>query len=137
MFFHQASNLPSTLFKNMEIAPDSSLFFDKRSDGWAGQSWREVAQKVQDIAKFLISKGLQADDKVMISSENRSEWAIANIAIMSVGAVVVPAYTTLTQSDYEFLIEHSQTRYIFTSSGSLAERVENAAKKVILALEKS
>ena len=53
MFFHQASNLPSTLFKNMEIAPASSLFFDKRSDGWAGQSWQEVAQKVQDIAKFL------------------------------------------------------------------------------------
>ena len=130
MFFHQASNLPSTLFKNMEIAPASSLFFDKRSDGWAGQSWQEVAQKVQDIAKFLISKGLQADDKVMISSENRSEWAIANIAIMSVGAVVVPAYTTLTQSDYEFLIEHSHTRFIFTSSGSLADSLENAAKTV-------
>ena len=85
MFFRQANNLPSTLFKNMEIAPTSSLFFDKKKDGWVGQSWLEVAQKAQDIAKFLISIGVQTDDKVMLSSENRSEWAITNIAIMSDG----------------------------------------------------
>ena len=97
MFFQQASNLPSTLFKNMEIAPTSSLFFDKKSDGWVGLSWQEVARKTQDIAKFLISIGIRPDDKVMICSENRSEWAIANLAIMSVGSIVVPAYTTLTQ----------------------------------------
>ena len=129
MFFQQASNLPSTLFKNMEISPASSLFFDKKSEGWVGQSWQEVARKTQDIAKFLTSIGIQPDDKVMICSENRSEWAIANIAVMSVGAIVVPAYTTLPQSDYEFLIEHSHTRYIFTSSGSLAESLEKAATK--------
>ncbi len=129
MFFQQAINLPSTLFKNMELAPTSSLFFDKKIDGWKGQSWLEVAQKVQDIAQFLISIGVKTDDKVMISSENRSEWAIANIAVMSIGAVVVPAYTTLTQSDFEFLIKHSETRYIFTSSGSLANTLNKAAKK--------
>ena len=129
MFFQQASNLPSTLFKNMEIAPTNSLFFDKKSDGWVGLSWQEVARKTQDIAKFLISIGIRPDDKVMICSENRSEWAIANLAIMSVGAIVVPAYTTLTQSDYTFLIEHSHTRYIFTSSGSLADSLDKAAMK--------
>ena len=129
MFFQQASNLPSTLFKNMEIAPTSSLFFDKKSDGWVGLSWQEVARKTQDIAKFLISIGIRPDDKVMICSENRSEWAIANLAIMSVGAIVVPAYITLTQSDYTFLIEHSHSRYIFTSSGSLADSLEKAAIK--------
>ena len=129
MFVQQANNLPSTLFKNMEIAPTSSLFFDKKSDGWMGQSWQEVARKTQDIAKFLTSIGIQPDDKVMICSENRSEWAIANLAIMSVGAVAVPAYTTLTQSDYAFLMEHSHTRFIFTSSGHLADSLEKAAIK--------
>ena len=122
MVYQQARNLPFTLFKNMEVAPSNSLFFDKRTDGWVGQSWEEVAHKTHDLAKFLISIGIKSDDKVMISSENRSEWAIANIAIMSIGAVAVPAYTTLTQSDYEFLIQHSETRCIFTSSGKLAER---------------
>lgn len=130
MVYQQARNLPFTLFKNMEVAPSNSLFFDKRSDGWVGQSWEEVARKTHDLAKFLISIGIKSDDKVMISSENRSEWAIANIAIMSIGAVVVPAYTTLTQSDYEFLIQHSETRCIFTSSGKLAETLRLAAEKV-------
>ena len=49
---------------------------------------------------------------------------------MSIGAVAVPAYTTLTQSDYEFLIQHSETRCIFTSSGKLAETLRLAAGKV-------
>ncbi len=130
MVYQQASNLPFTLFKNMEVAPNGALFFDKKSDEWIGQSWQEVAQKTHDVAKFLISIGIKADDKVMISSENRSEWAIANIAVMSIGAVAVPAYTTLTQSDYEFLIQHSETRCIFTSSGNLAKTLRLAAEKV-------
>ena len=130
MFYQQASNLPFTLFKNKEVSPASLLFFDKKSDEWVGQSWQEIAQRTNDIAKFLISIGIKADDKVMISSENRSEWAIANIAIMSIGAVAVPAYTTLTQSDYEFLIQHSETRCIFTSSGNLAKTLRLAAEKV-------
>lgn len=130
MFYQQASNLPFTLFKNMEVSPASLLFFDKKSDEWVGQSWQEIAQRTHDIAKFLISIGIKANDKVMISSENRSEWAIANIAVMSIGAVAVPAYTTLTQSDYEFLIQHSETRCIFTSSGNLAKTLRLAAEKV-------
>ena len=130
MFYQQASNLPFTLFKNMEVSPASLLFFDKKSDEWVGQSWQEIGQRTHDIAKFLISIGIKANDKVMISSENRSEWAIANIAVMSIGAVAVPAYTTLTQSDYEFLIQHSETRCIFTSSGNLAKTLRLAAEKV-------
>ncbi len=130
MVYQQASNLPFTLFKNMEVSPDSLLFFDRKSDKWVGQSWQAVAQRTHDVAKFLISIGIKADDKVMISSENRSEWAIANIAVMSIGAVAVPAYTTLTQTDYEFLIQHSKTRCIFTSSGNLAKTLRLAAEKV-------
>ena len=130
MVYQQASNLPFTLFKNLEVSPSSLLFFDRKSDEWVGQSWQAVAQRTHDVAKFLISIGIKADDKVIISSENRSEWAIANIAVMSIGAVAVPAYTTLTQTDYEFLIQHSETRCIFTSSGNLAKTLRLAAEKV-------
>ena len=130
MVYQQARKPSIYSFKNMEVAPSNSLFFDKRSDGWVGQSWKEVALKLTIWPNFSISIGIKADDKVMISSENRSEWAIANIAIMSIGAVAVPAYTTLTQSDYEFLIQHSETRCIFTSSGKLAETLRLAAEKV-------
>ena len=42
----------------------------------------------------------------------------------------MPAYTTLTQTDYEFLIKHSEARYIFTSSGPVASNIKNAAKKI-------
>ena len=127
MLYQQASNLPLTLFKNAEIDPNIGLFFDKNAEGWHGLSWQQVAQKTHDVAKFLTSIGMKAEDKVMISSENRSEWAIANLAVMAAGGIVVPAYTTLTQTDYEYLLQHSESKYIFTSSGVVAETLYQAA----------
>ena len=127
MLYQQASNLPLTLFKNAEIDPNIGLFFDKNAEGWHGFSWQQVAQKTHDVAKFLTSIGMKAEDKVMISSENRSEWAIANLAVMAAGGIVVPAYTTLTQTDYEYLLQHSESKYIFTSSGVVAETLYQAA----------
>ena len=46
----------------------NSLFFDKRSDGWIGQSWEEVAHKTHDLAKFLISIGIKSDERNLITS---------------------------------------------------------------------
>ena len=55
---------------------------------------------------FLISLGILKGDRVVILSENRPEWQIADLAIMSIGGIAVPAYTTSTTSDYKHIINH-------------------------------
>ncbi len=73
---------------------------------------------------------MQPRDRVLISAENRPEWAIADLAIMSIGAIVVPAYTTNTVDDHVYIMEHSGAVVAITSSGILASRLALAASRV-------
>ena len=73
---------------------------------------------------------MQPRDRVMICAENRPEWAIADLAIMAIGAIVVPAYTTNTEDDHIYIMEHSGAVVIITSGGILGNRVALAASRV-------
>ena len=57
--------------------------------------------------------------RVVIVSENRPEWQIADLAIMSIGAITVPVYTTSTTADYSHVINHSGARCMIISSHEL------------------
>ena len=59
-------------------------------------TWNKVKSMVDQIAKSLSSLGILEGDRVIILSENRPEWQISDLAIMSIGAITVPMYTTST-----------------------------------------
>ena len=90
------ANLPAAFFANVEAGGDSGLLFEKTETGWKSHSWSTVADHVSRMAAFLVARGIGPGDRVMVSAENRPEWAIADLAAMSIGAIVVPP-TPLTQ----------------------------------------
>ena len=57
-----------------------------------------------------MKQGIAAGDKIAIISENRTEWNFADIAIQQIGAISVPMYPTITEDDYAFIFEHSETK---------------------------
>ena len=69
---------------------------------------------------------------MIISAENRPEWAICDLAIMTIGAIVVPAYTTNTEDDHHFIMDHSGAVVAITSGGALATRMMHAAARAPL-----
>src|SRR3954451_3244654 len=86
-----------------------------------GANWKYISsqdfyRRVVATAKWLQLQGVKKGDRVAILSENRPEWAIADFAILAIGAVVVPIYATLTQEQISFLLNDSGTRVIFLSS---------------------
>lgn len=105
------------------------MLFEKSGDEWRGYSWNDIADAVRRLASVLVENGIEAGDRVMISAENRPEWAIADLAIMSIGAVVVPAYTTNTEDDHHFIMDHSGASVVITSGGMLATRLALAANR--------
>ncbi len=68
----------------------------KHGGKYAPLSWAETVQTVSRLARGLIALGVEPGDRVALVSENRPEWAIADLAIMSAGAITVPAYVTNT-----------------------------------------
>ena len=90
---------------------------------YASLSWIEVHDKVCKLALALSSLGILSGDRVIIVSENRPEWQIADLAIMSLGAITVPAYITNTSADHEYIIKHSGARTLIVSNHNLTEKV--------------
>ena len=84
-------------------------------------TWGETSTSIQKLAKVL-KDNLTQGDRCLLVSENRPEWLIADLAIMSIGAITVPAYTTSTTNDYEYIIQHSGARCLIVSNHDLAKK---------------
>lgn len=80
---------------------------------WRSISYRELDERVRALAKGLLELGIRTGDKVGIFSPNRPEWAIADFAILSVGAVSVPIYATNTAKEAEYLTQDAELRLLF------------------------
>ena len=121
------ANLVSAFFKNAVSLGERPLLFQKKKGKWTGTTWNEVADSIKRLSGALVAAGVQPRDRVMICAENRPEWAIADLAIMAIGGIVVPAYTTNTEDDHVYIMEHSGAVAIITSGGILGNRVALAA----------
>jgi long-chain acyl-CoA synthetase len=106
---------------------DQPFLWRKQDGRWHSLSYAEVAAQVQRIARGLLAFGIAAGDRVCLISENRPEWAIADLAIMAVGGITVPAFTTNTISDHRHVLTHSQARAAILSTRAIADRVLPAA----------
>ena len=122
-------NLPGAFFSRLAADPDLPLLASRKEGEWQVMTTAEVAAAVRALAAALVGLGITPGDRVMIAAENRSEWAIADLAIMTVGAVVVPAYTTNTIDDHVYIMGHSMARLAITSKGVLAQNIVAAAAR--------
>jgi long-chain acyl-CoA synthetase len=90
---------------------------EKRGGEWARVSSDEFVRRVRHIALGLADLGMQAGDRVGLISENRPEWSIVDLAILSAGAVVVPLYTTQAPDQIRYILEDSGARALMISGG--------------------
>jgi len=93
-------------------------------------SWVETARTVNRLARGLATLGIEPGDRVALAAENRPEWAIADLAIMSAGAITVPAYTTNTIDDHRHVFGNSGARVVIASKPPVSERAAAAAALV-------
>ncbi len=94
---------------------------------WVSRSWTETARQVASLAAALKAIGLVPGDRVMLVSENRPEWCIADLAIMAAGCITVPTYTTNTERDHTHIIENSESKAVIVSTAKLAKTLLPAA----------
>ncbi len=114
------ANLVSMFFDQAGKLGDHPFLWAKRDRRWQPLSWREVAARVASFASALRALGLEPGDRVMLVSENRPEWLIADLAIMAAGCVTVPTYTTNTERDHIHILEDSGARAAIVSTAKLA-----------------
>ena len=129
MDYKALSNLASMFFDQADLLGDKPFLWGKEEEIYRCKTYGDVADEVCKIANGLISIGIRKGDRVMIVSENRPEWVIADLAITAIGAIVVPAYTTNTTDDHFYVAEHSQAKAAFISTQGLMKKFSGAATK--------
>src|SRR5262245_58511389 len=105
--FEASSNLVELFLKRADELADRPFLTAKHDGAWRSQSWREAAAEVCLLAEALRRLGLEDGDRVVIVSENRPKWAIADLAIMAAGGITTPAYTTNTERDHQHILQDS------------------------------
>ena len=123
-------SLPEMFFDATSQDGVKPLFLARSGGAWRAVSREEAAGRVAALARFLRAIGVEAGDRVVLISENRPEWAIADFAIMAAGAVTVPAYVTNRVADHRHVMAHSGARAMIVSTPALAARALEAAEEV-------
>jgi len=124
------SNLAAMFFDQARRYGDKSFLWAKHDGAYRPITWRAAAAQVEGLARGLRALGLKRGDRVALVSENRPEWMIADLAIISAGGVTVPAYTTHQVEDHRYLLANSGARAAIVSTAALARRVIPAADQV-------
>ncbi|WP_348811654.1 AMP-dependent synthetase/ligase [Flavobacterium maritimum] len=108
----------------------------KQNGVWKKTSTDEYIAKANAISRALLRMGIKKDDKLaLISTNNRTEWNIMDIGILQTGAQTVPIYPTISENDYEYILNHSGSIYCFVSDEEVLRKVNLIRDKVPALIE--
>jgi long-chain acyl-CoA synthetase len=121
--FEHFDNLVEMFFARAEANGHKPFLVARKDNGWQAISWHDTARQVTALALSLRELGVQAGDRVMLVSENRPEWCIADLAIMAAGGVTVPTYTTNTERDHSHILSDSGARFVIFSNQKIGQNL--------------
>ena len=109
----------------------SDALVTKQNGVWEKTSTAEYIAKANTISRALLRMGIQKNDKIaIISTNNRTEWHIMDIGILQIAAQTVPIYPTISEDDYEYILNHSEAQYCFVSDEEVLRKVKLIKDKV-------
>jgi long-chain acyl-CoA synthetase len=105
--------------------PKEDVVASKENGEWARYSIRQYREIVDNISYGFLAMGVQPGDKIAQISSNRAEWNFVDMAILQVGAIHVPIYPTISESDYKYILNHAEVIYVFISGHDLLRKIDH------------
>ena len=130
MDFDNWASLPAMFFEQADRVGDKPFLWMKQDRRYQPVTWSTAARDVRRLAQGLRALGIGPGERVALVAENRPEWVVADLAVMSAGAITVPAYVTNTVEDHRHVFAASGARAVIVSKSSLSGRVLAAANQV-------
>jgi len=92
---------------------------------WIKYSINQYIETANNISYAFLKLGVKKGDKIATITRNRPEWNFLDTAILQVGAVHVPIYPTISESDYKYILTHSEVKLVFVSGKELLSKIEH------------
>ena len=121
-------DLPYHQLQNYSI-PNSLV--TKKNGSWISTSTQEYVDQANAVSRGLLRLGIGVNEKIaVISSNNRTEWHILDIGILQLGAQNVPVYPTISETDYEYILGHSDASMIFVSDQEIFDKLSTVLQNL-------
>ena len=118
-------------YYQLENYPQEGALVSKVNGTWVKTSTQQYIDQANAISRGLIKLGIKANDKVaIISMTNRTQWNICDIGILQTGAQDVPIYPTISEQDYEYVLNHSESKYVFVSCKEVLDKINKIKANV-------
>ena len=124
-------SVPQMLLRRVGKTPDREAYLRPVPDGWEALSWREVGDRVRAIACGLRALGLEDEERASILASTRLEWILADLGILSAGGATTTIYPSTTTPDALFILQDSDTRFLFAENPEQAERIARVLRVTV------
>ena len=128
MQIDKINNLLELFYHQYQKQNKENIFLHSLNKAKMKYSWEDVYLNVNKLSEE-ISKHINKGDRCLLVSENRPEWMISDLSIMLSGGITVPAYTTYTERDYEYIIDDCTPSIIFISNQEQYSKIKNIIPK--------
>jgi len=105
--------------------PKEDVLSGKENGKWVKYDIKTIRELADNISLGLLKLGVKKGDKIATISPNRPEWNIIDMAILQIGGIHVPIYPTISESDYRYILKHSEVKYIFVSGSELFRKIKH------------
>ena len=128
MKIDKTNNLLELFYNQYKKQNKKNIFLQSLREYSKKYSWEDVYLNINKLSEE-ISKHIQKGDRCLLVSENRPEWMISDLSIMLAEGITVPAYTTYTERDYEYIIDDCTPTIIIVSDKIQYEKIKNIIPK--------
>ena len=116
--------------RTASLHPEKPALMHKADGAYQSTIFAQLSRTVGEIAAGLTERGVRPGDKIGIYSYNRPEWVMADLAIIKLGAVVVPVYHTLPEDSVRYILNDAGVSHLIVENPELLAKVENVINDV-------
>lgn len=110
--------------------PKPDVLAGKESGKWITYSIAQYQQMANAVSYVLLEYGIQMGDKVATIMPGRPEWNIIDIGILQTGAIHVPIYPTIKESDYKYILNHAEVKFVFIPGMDIFRKIEHIIPEI-------
>jgi long-chain acyl-CoA synthetase len=110
--------------------PKDDVLAAKENGEWVKYDIDTYIEIVNNISHGFIKLGVEPGDKIATISNNRPEWNFLDMAISRIGAIHVPIYPTISEADYQYILNHSEVKYVFVAGQELLRKIKHILPEV-------
>lgn len=113
-----------------KFKPKDDVVASKENGQWVKYNIKQYREIVDQISMGFLALGIEPGDTIAQISSNRAEWNFVDMAILQVGAVHVPIYPTISESDYKYILNHAEVKYVFVSGMDLLRKIQHILPEI-------